>query len=274
MNLKNQILFDLTNNIISENKVFLHKHDGQSCYIFGNGASIKYFDLKYFSDKISIGCGPLFALRDFKKINLKYFLEAQPFFFYPYWTNPYTQQFEENHIGKYYKKNINKFENIDCFFSISNYFGISGRYFHYIHHFGEPFNGFDGCRLDERFTSMASGLACMLGIAIYMGFKNIYLVGCDYSFFPQSRGHFYEYGKWQDTYQEIPINFDFLNAASKHANVIIVTPDNTYKGHILNSITYEELTGDKPVYKENFEIVYSSDLAELDSARMSYKIYK
>ena len=51
----------------------MNKHKNESCYILGNGASIKYFDLKKFNDKISIGIGPFDYHVDFDSLNIKYF---------------------------------------------------------------------------------------------------------------------------------------------------------------------------------------------------------
>ena len=64
MDIKNNVLFTLSKGILGKNKKFKNIHEGESCYIFGNGISLKDMDLKKFSDKTSIGCGYLFLHND------------------------------------------------------------------------------------------------------------------------------------------------------------------------------------------------------------------
>lgn len=273
MKLKNKILFLLTKKVLERNKKFEGLHKGESCYIFGNGASIKYYDLKNFEDKIVIGCNSFFVHRDFKNLNIKYYNTGHSFFYYPYWLNPYSKKIEKNIHGAFFKEKIFLNNGISFFTSVSNYFAIRGRNIYYMHHFDKPFDNFADCRLDRNFTSLASGLAGMIGLAIFMGFKNITFVGCDYLLFPQSQGHFYCFGKYPDTFWEEPHNEKFLLAAAQHANLRIVTPNENYRGHILPHISYKELTGDEPVYKENYEIVSKSDLLALSCSGIPHKIF-
>ena len=42
-------------------------HDGESCYIFGDGHSIKYYDISNFNDKIGIACNHFPFHKDLKK---------------------------------------------------------------------------------------------------------------------------------------------------------------------------------------------------------------
>ena len=45
---------------------FIDIHKGKTCYIFGDGPSIKYFDLSRFDDYIGISCGNQIFHKDFK----------------------------------------------------------------------------------------------------------------------------------------------------------------------------------------------------------------
>jgi len=273
MKFKDRMLFLAVENILRKNKKFKNIHKGESCYLFGNGASLKYFDLKKFKDKPSIGCGALFLHRDFKELNVKYYYEGHSFFYYPYWVNPYSKKFKKNPMGAFYKqkKLVNK--DMLSFCSLSNYLGMQGDNIFYAHHFGSPFNGFKNSKLDGSFSTMSSGLGGMLGLAIYMGFEDITLVGSDYSFFPQSQGHFFEHGRFPDTLHEEPIHKDLLLDAKQHADVRVITPGDEYQGHIVPCIGYKRLTGKDPVYRENSEILSDLDLLKLDSFGMLYKIF-
>lgn len=273
MNLKNRTLFFLAERIIERNSKFKNIHEGESCYLFGNGASLKYFDLQNFSDKPAIACGAFFLHQDFRKINVKYYYEGEPFFYYPYWKNPYTRKFNRNFMGGFYKRKVLLNNDIPFFCSLSNYFGIRGEHIYYVHHFDTLFNGFSNCRLDGSFTSMASALSGMLSLAVYMGFKDVTLVGCDYTFFPRARRHFYEYGKPIDEFDSFVANESFLVDIQKHTSICTIIPDSNYKSNILPYVNYKEFTGSDPKYKENNEILSNSDLLELDRTGMQYEIF-
>ena len=62
---------------------FKNIHRGESCYLFGDGISIKYFDLNKFADKISIPCGFLLFHNDFNVLNTPYALLIETYYFYP-----------------------------------------------------------------------------------------------------------------------------------------------------------------------------------------------
>jgi hypothetical protein len=274
INLKSKILSLVSKKIIGRNKKFKGMHQGESCYLFGNGSSLKCFDLKKFDDKISIGCNGLFLHRDFKDLSLNYYYHCHAFFDYPYWVNPLSGKFVKNVLGSIYKEKYYVISDIPHFVNLSNYFGLNDSNIYYIHHFDKPFDGYDEdtCRVDNNFTCAASSLGGMIGLAIYMGFKDITLVGCDHSLYPNAAGHFYEFGRFADVFTDNVNNEIYLLAAAKYANLRIVSPNKNYRGHILPSISYEELTGDAPVYKENNEIISKSDLLALSSF-VGYKIF-
>jgi hypothetical protein len=272
MNFKNRVLFGLSKRIIKRNCRFKKIHKGESCYIFGNGASIKYFNLKNFNDKPSIACGALFLHKSFHELDVRYYFEGHPFYYYPYWVNPYSRRLQKNPMGSFFRKKKQSHDNIVLFCNLSNYFGIHGDNVYYAHHFDKVFKGFSKSKLDGSFTTLSSSLSGMLGLAIYMGFEDITLVGCDYSLSPQLQGHFYEFGKFPDTSNDDP-HKELLLDAMKHANIRVVTPNKNYVGNLIPHIHYKELTGDKSIYKENYEILSDSDLLNLNSFNMPYEIY-
>ena len=54
MNIFNKILLNFFSRTLKKNTKFKDVHKGESCYIFGNGSSLKYYDLKLFNEKASI----------------------------------------------------------------------------------------------------------------------------------------------------------------------------------------------------------------------------
>ena len=272
-NLSNKILFEATKNILTRNERFRDIHKGESCYIFGNGASIKYFDIEQFNDRITIGCGLLFLHKDFKKLNTRYYYTGHPFFYYPYWTNPYSKSFERNAIGSIYKSNIFDNNNIDYFVSLTNYLGISGDNINFVYHFNKLFNGIDGYDLSNKFSFSDGALASMIGIALFMGFETITLVGCDYASKPVLWGHFYEYGK-RPHREVIPVYAEEpLLKAHQIGTLQTLTISSDYEGDIAKSITYQSFTEKDIDYKENSEIISHQNLLELNKTNMSYRIF-
>lgn len=272
-NLSNKILFEATKSILARNERFKDIHKGESCYIFGNGASIKYFDLEQFNDRITIGCGLLFLHKDFKKLNTRYYYTGHPFFYYPFWVNPYSLSFEKNILGSIYKSDIFSHQNIEYFVSLTNFLGLYGKNINYLYHYDETISSFEGTDLSKRFTFMESALSAMLGIAVYMGFKDIILVGCDYASSPKMNGHFYEYGnrpltKHKHIYTEKP-----LLAINEYVNLRTVTINDGFTGDIVNEVEYKTLMKQELNYSENNEIIDSSALIALDETNMNYRIF-
>ncbi len=272
-NLTNSILFGITKKILDKNKKFQNIHHGESCYIFGNGSSLKYFDLSQFSDRVSIGCGLLFLHKDFKKLSMPYYYSGHPFFYYPFWTNPYSQALEKNILGSMYKSSVFQFKDIEYFVSLTNYLGLSGENINYVYHFDEGFTGKKGIDLSAKFTFMEGALSAMLGIACYMGFKDIVLVGCDYTSTPKMHGHFYEHGKRPIKHNESIYCEEPLIAINEFVNIRTVTVNDEFSGDLVSEISYKALTNQEPNYNENNEIVELSKLLELKKCNMDYRIF-
>ena len=272
-NLSNKILFEATKNILTRNERFRDIHKGESCYIFGNGASIKYFDIEQFNDRITIGCGLLFLHKDFKKLNTKYYYTGHPFFYYPYWTNPYSKSIERNTLGSIYKSNIFEHRDIEYFVSLTNYLGLRGKNINYLYHYDKVFTIKEGSDLTGKYTFMDSALTGMLGIAVYMGFETITLVGCDYASTPKMSGHFYEYGKRKLNDKKFIYSEKPLLAINECVNLRTVTINDDFTGDIVNEIDYKTLMKQELNYSENNEIIDSSALIALDKTNMNYRIF-
>ena len=105
----------------------------KTCYIFGDGASLKWYDLKKFKKFDSIALSYLPFHKNFKDLNFKYCLLIQPWFFYVFRIIPDPTNttknlktiFWYNKIGNYFKKNIiNKYKKIIFITNLSNFFSL------------------------------------------------------------------------------------------------------------------------------------------------------
>ena len=274
MDFKNRALYSLSRRIIQRNHRFKNLHSGKSCYFFGNAKSLKYYDLNNFKDKISFGCNSLFLHKDFSNLGVSYYYNGDPLFFYPYWRNFYTLRIEKNLLGSLYAKKIKENNQINYFINVSDYPNIRGKNIFYVHHFGKNFTTYQDCSLDGVFNANQSALSAMLGMAIFLGFEDVTLVGFDHLLKPKASEHFYEYGKLDKVFETAVLHENFLKSAQEFLKLKVVSPNSDYIGHIIQSVSYEELTGSSPFFKENTEIIDNSDLKILEKCNYGYSITK
>lgn len=254
----------LSSPLLQRNEKFKGRHAGETCYIIGNGASLKQMELDAFSDHVSIGLNLLCVHNDFRSLHVPYFVVPEPFIFYRYFKNPYTQQYQPNVIGNLIRTALQPHAEVTVFTSISNVFGRGLANSYYLHHFGHRDVDRRFCDISGAFSFMAGSLFMAIGLAINLGFAKAILVGCDYTFTPISAGHFYAYGP--------PIRTDhvhnmyerlFAEAAPSIALSVITT---TGESRWLPYETYERHSGRKLRQRENVEIVRESYLRQLDRA--------
>ena len=97
-------------------------HIGESCYLIGDGVSVKWFDLNAFDDKTAIPCGFIPFHNDFNKLNVKYLSIAEPWWFYPtQWTTSPPKKIIKNPIQSVYRDIINKYPDKEFFVNLSNF---------------------------------------------------------------------------------------------------------------------------------------------------------
>ena len=265
---KKSILF-LARPITKKTHHLYNIHKDESCYIFGDGISIKFFDFKNFSDKISFVGNYIPFHNDFEDLNAPYCVMSAPFFFSPLfgYENPKFRKYLYN-TSKLYKKLISKYPEKKFFFNLSNFPFVNNKntYFNFLNYTDRKLpKEF----LSNRVNCFTGVLRNSISLAIYMGFSKIYLVGCDYTFTPTRQLHWYEKGHGNSL--DMP-NYEneFFKIASEFAQITTVTLDG--KSDILNYISYEQLTGSKPVFRENIELIDQKYLDVL-STWEGYSIY-
>jgi hypothetical protein len=265
----NTLLLNMTQPLFGRNRRFENRHRNESCYIFGNGVSIKEMDLSKLSDRISIGSTFLWIHKDFHHLNTPYYCGIAPKWFYPYWKHSTKNRYIRNYMQDMQRGLVKKHSEIDFFTSVTNAPGLFGNNIFYLHHFGINLIDENLFKMDGPFY-FRGAVDVMIGMAIYMGFDSAYLIGCDYTHSPQRILHFYEKGRGYEVVDD-KYNLDYFNVAKEHIDLFTVTTgDSTSK--VLKSIDYEELTGVKPQFRENTELVdkeYLDTIAILDD----YLIY-
>lgn len=254
---------------LSEIKKFRNIHKGESCYLIGDGVSLKYFDLKNFTDKISIPCGFLPFHLDFDTLNAPYMLLIEPWWFYP-WIRSTSKprRIIRNEIQEVYREIIKKYPEKNFFINISNlptttkFENICFVYRDFIDELNQEF-------ITKRINAFEGSLRGSITMAIYMGFSDIYLIGYDYTHFPSRSLHWYEKGSGVFIPQP-GYNKDFFEIAKEYTNITTITLDG--RSESLDSVTYKSYTGCDPIFRENIEILDKKNLNVLASWP-GYSIY-
>lgn len=245
-------------------------HVGQSCYLFGDGVSIKWFDLGAFSNKTSIPCGFLPYHKDFTKLNVSYLMMMEPWWFYPYQktTSPPVMYIRNALQKNYREKVLKKYPGKTLLTNISNYPVLSKKNTVF------TFRDIKDKRLPENFIShrfdcFNGSLRASILFAIYLGFDHCYLVGFDYTHMPSLNLHWYEKGRGE---QNGLIDHDsgFLKQAKEFIDITTITVD--AGSNTLDSLTYKEYSGLEPEYHENTELVSAENL-KVFSQWPGYSIY-
>jgi len=264
---KQKILSYIFSPILERNRRFKGLHEGETCYIFGNGASLKNMELSAFSDHPSIGLNFLCLHNDYKSLDLRYYVIVEPFFFYPFIKNPYNNKYQLNILGDLFKKALFTNTDVVLFASISNILGTIRRSTFYLHHFGIKIPSKKYMNICREFSMMNGALHAGIGLAINLGFKKAFLVGCDYLFTPSRLGHFYSYGpsKVRDERDGETSPFDDL---LKEVDGLIELDVITDTGMCcdLPYQSYLQFKNNNTSYLENTEIVQSDYLAMLNNA--------
>lgn len=254
----NQLLLGLARPLLRVNKQFENCHKGESCYVFGNGASLKGMDLSSFSDRISIGCNSLFVHKDFKKLDCRYYFLPATFLFHRY--RKYYGRWYRNYMGDLYRAKILEHSDVSFFTSLSNWVGFRADNLYYTHHFGSRTWDIAQARPDGYFSFMQGGLYAMIGLAFYMGFESVTLVGCDYVYSPRYGSHFFENGLGERILnEESPYGGNFFSMCRQVMDLSVIVPDGV-RSDLMPYKNYSSIA-DKPfVYRENVEIVSQQDL--------------
>ena len=262
MKILKKALYKIADPILSKVSRFKNKHEGETCYIFGDGVSIKYFDLSLFSDKISFSIGNIFFHKSFDSLNVKYASIFEPYYFYPYRREKTPlKKINKNYIQKKYREFIRTNSKIRYFTSLSNYPVLwNSNIFYLFQKIPEDDFKFMNECFHNNEDIFKGSFRCVISLAIYMGFKEIILVGCDYTHEKAMSHHWFEKGvgviKKQPKYQE-----NFLNIAQKYAKLTTITLEGN--GTFLPSKTYKQFTGKEPSIKENHDLMDNSMLIAL-----------
>jgi len=271
MGILKKILFKISNNILRRVETIKNSHCGESCYIIGDGVSIKWFDLSFFSDKPVIALNKIVFHKQSKFLNIKYSIFLEPWYFYPiFWDRLDTKKWLKDDIHKLFRKFIKSRPDVYFFTNLSNYPVLwePNIFFLFQTIKDREYKFFEECYLNGQNIYQGS-IQCAVSLAIYMGFKEIFLLGCDYTHDKCRNKHWFEKGEGVHAphpgYQK-----SFFDIACKYIKITTITMEG--KSNVLPSITYTDFTGQEIFFKENKDL---TDISILNSLTKSpwYKIF-
>tara|TARA_S200000501_G_scaffold276234_2_gene260117 strand:+ start:13395 stop:15179 length:1785 start_codon:yes stop_codon:yes gene_type:complete len=254
--------------VLARNKKFHNKYKNKECYIFGNGASIKYTDLADFRDKYSIVCTWMFLHKDFNKLNVVADYTLHPYYFGPMYRNPFTRKIslaksgkEMINLGRFnYKHPVFVCETNKRFLKKENIFYIKFKK-------GSNYNQ-NKFLLHEEFTMSQNSLYAGIGIAQYFGFKKVNLVGFDYITENSINGHFYEKSiGWEANKALQDLDANFVKVIKKNLDIQNISVNNK------KTIFFKNKIYKNPSYKENNKIVKNEYLSKINKLNLGYNIY-
>lgn len=247
------LLVPVAKPLLSKIHQYKDRHKGESCYLMGDGVSLKWFDLAAFSGKTTIPCGFIPFHKEFQKLNVSYIIQAETWWFYPLqWTTSPPIKMVRNNIQKMYREElVNCNQNIEFFINLSNYPTLRKPNITYMYR-----DIYDD-RLPSDFitrqiNAFQGSLRNSILMAIYMGFDHCYLVGFDYTHVPSRNLHWHEKGPGIFS-PHVDYNKEFFEIAKEFIDITTITLDGT--SDFINAVTYKEHAGVEPKYRENTELV-------------------
>ena len=239
-------------------------HKGETCYLFGNGPSIKWFDMSNFSNHIGISCGNLLFHNNFNELDVKYQMLVFPRFFYPKWMRRNQELKNLSTYSRVYSEFISINKDVEFFINLSNFPWKTGKNVNYVHR--SMISRKSKLNIIKEIVDPFSGsFHAMLSLAYFMGFSKVYLVGFDaWTIQPARTRRWYELGQG-DIYEVDSHEQDFLNILKRHMDIYTVLPCKNNDSCNVQGVDYGELTGEKAKYKENYQISNQNFLKLMES---------
>ena len=250
---------------LRRNKKFHNIHIGETCLIFGNGASLKKLDFSTIKKMPSIGCTYSLIDKRFNSFGLDYCAVPENYFFYPFRKDSYHPRLENNLIGKIMLKIIGKNKKTEFFCSLTNFYSfihLRCPNVNYFYHFGDTDS--NSHNLAYKFNKSLGALDVMIGIAQYMGFSKAILVGCDYLGDPVAEGHFYsnsnsKFSKANDQYSKR------IKFVSKSIELLVLFPPGV-KTKYFNWMTFADFFGPQKKLYTNLDLIEDDYLPLMQEA--------
>lgn len=162
------------NNSVKNISKFKNKHLNERCFVIGNGPSLRKTDLEQLKNEYTFGSNKIYEL--FPSVNWRptYYVSQDSYVLQNNIEN--INKISNEYTAGFYPTDFKKFYSEDFINKNNNYFFFFDRTFNVR---GYPkFTADCEKKIYNGFTVTYSSIQ----MAIYMGFKEIYLIGCDHSY--------------------------------------------------------------------------------------------
>jgi hypothetical protein len=245
--------------VLKKNLIFKTRHNGETCIILGNGASLKYYNLSALPNLTKVCCTYSLLDKRIRDIGVSYCVIPDSYFLYFLRRHSRSNKIIFNLIRPIIKKIFKENPGVKFFTPLTNFYSLIcalSDNVHYFYHFNKKDT--ISCNLDGTFSMYSNALEAMIGLAKYMGFSKAILLGCDYMGSPKLEGHFYSdsyprYGKDDLAYIEK------IKKAAGEFNVEVVLLNGSYSP-LFPSANFESLFGTPISYQENKDFINFEDL--------------
>ena len=236
------LIYRKNSKLLLRNKNIKNSFIGKRCFIFFTGSSVANFDFDLLKNEPVIACGASVLHKDFKNCNVVAYMnpgswEPRSLLFF---------DFLFSAVFRSTKKGCSVFLHTTAFPYAKKLTSYREQDTYYIASDGNYLSSSDiNSDLQQLNNIQEGSISNALGIASYMGFKEIYLLGADYLSDPPVYGHFYdgfnEVGSPSDykVYRE-RASWMISHIENKGCRVINVLKDKTYSSSI-ESITFQDL---------------------------------
>lgn len=167
--------------LIKKNEQYRNIHKGKRCFVIGNGPSLKDQDLSLLENEYVITVNQIARNKDFKKIKTNYHFWADPVFF-----NLAEDKPEDMELLKVFKSVNTENNTPECFLPVFAYefvqkYGLDKHI--RVNYFNPKLHFFENYTKEIDFTKFIPGFQTVvqsgIAFAIFMGFSEINLLGCD-----------------------------------------------------------------------------------------------
>jgi hypothetical protein len=177
------------------------KYPGERIFILGEGASLRDMDLASLKDEYTMGCNYITLHKDSAELNLKFYALAAS----RRQMKAHDVRVREATIPGSFEKALFALDKMTknsptrFFFdvSMSRFIGQNELFSHHEVFYAMSENGLEPGKkveldITEPLSTMEGSLFFMMTLAAFMGFTEIYLCGCGYTYVPHQHGHFYD----------------------------------------------------------------------------------
>lgn len=229
---------------ISRNGRYRLVHNGQRCFIIGTGPSLNNIDpclVDRIKDEIVFGVNSFYKIDAFSSVVPNYYVLVDN----NYWgisSGTFDEVREKYAKSPVFVSDVRALKFLKCAGKDSNYLAL------YAKNYPVDFIRFDA---ESNLSITMNVVGVSIQVAIYMGFKEIYLLGCDYNSFCSVGGsHSYDDQDEKNTlpsynlafylkYYAITTEFHYkLAKLARDNNVILV---NATEGSLLDAYPYKSL---------------------------------